>query len=405
MPPAPIDSPRTPSLILLLAVTAGVSVASLYYNQPILGRIADEFHAGPELIGRLPMWTQIGYAAGILLLNPLADRIDRRQVILSKMVLLSLGLMALGFCRSLQQVTLVSFLVGGAASLAQDCVPAAATLARDEERGKVVGSVMTGLLLGILLSRTISGFVAEHFGWRSVFISAALVVAALTAVTNVRLPKFAPSTQMGYTALLGSLGSIFAQYSELRKAAAAQLLLSSAFSAFWSTLALMLREPPFNYGSGVAGLFGLAGAAGAFAARVGGAIADRRGPEAVVRTGALLVLACFVGFAIAPANLPFLIFGTVLFDLGLQACVVAHQSIIYALDPNARSRINAVFIGGMFVGMAVGSYVGSLAFAWAGWRGVSLYAALAALGALLLRVLAPLRAVAPKQTSATPSSP
>ena len=374
------------SLVLLLACGAGLGVASLYYNQPMLKTLADEFRVGPTAIGRVPTLTQLGYAAGILLLSPIGDRIDRRKVILGKMFLLGVGLLAIAAAQSLVQLGALSVVVGLTASLAQDCVPAAAVLAPQASRGKTVGSVMTGLLLGILLSRVVSGYVTERFGWRTMFVLAALAIGLLYLVTVRRLPKFAPTTDLAYSALLGSLFTLWRRHAGLRRAAFAQLLLSAAFSAFWSTLAIMLAQPPFSYGSSIAGAFGLAGAAGALIAPIAGGIADRKGPELVARVGALLVFASFAAFAVAPESLGLLVAGTLVFDLGMQASVISHQSIIYGLEPSARSRLNAIFIGAMFIGMASGSSLGSLALTVAGWRGVSLFAASAALAALMVRL-------------------
>jgi predicted MFS family arabinose efflux permease len=183
------------------------------------------------------------------------------------------------------------------------------------------------------------------------------------------------------------LFSLLRRHAGLRRAALAQGLLSAAFSAFWSTLAVMLHGPPFGYGSSVAGAFGLAGAAGALAAPVAGSIADRRGPEAVTRVGALLVVASFAAFAAAPDSLPVLIAGTLIFDLGVQAALIAHQSIVYGLEPAARSRLNAVLIGTMFVGMSSGAALGAEALSRFGWRGVCAVAGAAALLALAVRLL------------------
>ncbi|MCP5449546.1 MAG: MFS transporter [Gammaproteobacteria bacterium] len=203
-----------------------------------------------------------------------------------------------------------------------------------------------------------------------------------------RLPAFVPTTNLPYHTLLGSLLTLWRRHAELRRAAIAQGFLCAAFSAFWSTLAIMLHEPPFGYGSAIAGCFGLAGAAGALAAPIAGRIADRYGPEAVTRLGATLVLISFAGFAIVPQSLWWLIAGTLLFDLGIQASMVAHQSIIYRLDPAARSRLNALLIGSMFAGMAGGSALGSLALLHAGWRGVALFAAACGMAALAVRIWA-----------------
>ncbi len=376
------------ALVFLLACTAGLGVATLYYNQPILGVLATDFHATVGEIGYIPTLTQIGYTIGILLLAPLGDRYDRRRVILSKILMLGLGLLVMAATQSLTQLGAASVVIGIAATLAQDCVPAAATLAPEARRGQIVGSVMMGLLLGILLSRVVSGVVAEALGWRTMFVLAAVAVGVLGLVAHRRLPAFAPTTDLPYHTLLGSLLTLWRRHAELRRAAIAQGFLCAAFSAFWSTLAIMLHEPPFSYGSAVAGCFGLAGAAGALAAPIAGRIADRYGPEAVTQFGAALVLVSFAGFAIAPQSLWWLIAGTLLFDLGIQASMVAHQSIIYRLDPAARSRLNALLIGSMFTGMAGGSALGSLALLHAGWRGVALLAATCSLAALAVRILA-----------------
>ncbi|MEN3110865.1 MFS transporter [Uliginosibacterium paludis] len=380
--PAELD----PMLVLLLACAAGLTCAALYYNQPILGLLAGELDASPTAIGRIPTLTQIGYTIGILLLAPLGDRYDRRRVILVKLVILAAGLFAMALTQSLAQLCAASLAIGAAASVAQDCVPAAATLAPESRRGKIVGHVMMGLLLGILLSRVVSGTVAAAFGWRTMFVLGGIAVLSLALIMQRRLPAFAPTTREPYLKLLGSLLTLCRRHPALRRAAFAQLCLSAAFSAFWSTLAVMLHQPPFSLGSAAAGAFGLAGAVGAVAAPMAGHFADRRGPEPVTRLGAVLVIASFAAFAIVPENLWLLIAGTVLFDLGVQASLIAHQSIIYGLEPAARSRLNAVLIGSMFIGMSAGSALGSYALANAGWRGVALFAAACGVVALITRL-------------------
>lgn len=386
-----LDAPRGDAeldifLILLLACGAGLTVAALYYNQPILGLLASELGASPTAIGRIPTLTQIGYTIGILLLAPLGDRYDRRRVILVKLAILAAGLFAMALTQSLAQLCAASLAIGAAASVAQDCVPAAATLAPETRRGKIVGHVMMGLLLGILLSRVVSGAVAAAFGWRTMFVLAGALVLILAIVMQRRLPAFAPTTREPYLRLLASLGALVRRHPALRRAAIAQGLLSAAFSAFWSTLAVMLAQPPFSMGSAVAGAFGLAGAIGALAAPMAGHFADRRGPEPVTRAGALLVAGSFIAFAIAPHNLALLVAGTLVFDLGVQISLISHQSIIYGLEPAARSRLNAILVGGMFIGMAAGSWLGSMALAQAGWRGVAGFAAACGVAALAVRL-------------------
>ena len=379
------------ALVILLAVGAGLGAAALYYNQPMLGVLGAELKASSREIGLVPTLTQLGYALGLILLAPLGDRYDRRSIILGKAAILSLALLLAAAAQSIGVLLIASLAIGLSATLAQDIVPAAATLAPESSRGKTVGKVMTGLLLGILLSRVVSGFVAEHAGWRSMFVAAAASVALLGVAVWRDLPRFKPTTQMPYLALLGSLLHLLQQHRGLRRAALAQGLLSVAFSAFWSTLAVMLHAQPFHLGSAAAGAFGLAGAAGALAAPIAGRVADREGPERVALAGAALVVVAFVGMAFGSQwggqALWAIAAGAVVFDLGIQASLIAHQTIVYGLDLAARSRMNAVLMGGMFIGMASGAWLGSQALAAWGWTGVCALAASAGAAALSVRLV------------------
>lgn len=383
-------APLAPRLILLLAAGAGFAVATLYYSQPILGILGADTGASDRAIGLVPTLTQLGYALGILLLAPLGDRHDRRSIILTKAGLLIAALLLAGFAPSIAWLLAASLAIGLTATLAQDILPAAATLAPLAQRGRVVGTVMTGLLMGILLSRVVSGLVAEHFGWRAIFIVAAASIALIGIAAWQGLPKFAPTTNLSYGALLGSLRTLWLRHAALRRAALAQGLLAVGFSAFWSTLAVMLHDAPFHLGSAVAGSFGLAGAAGALAAPLAGHLADRRGPELVTRLGCGLSALSFAGLSLAPllspsAQLWLLGLGAVGFDLGVQASLIAHQTIVYSIEPGARSRLNAVLFVGMFIGMASGAALGSLLLSQWGWIAVTGMAGLAALGALAVR--------------------
>jgi len=377
-------------LTLLLAIGAGLSVASLYYSQPMLGVLAGDIGASERSAGLVPTLTQLGYALGILLLAPLGDRHDRRLIMLVKAALLTIALLLAGTSPSLATLLPASLLIGLTATLAQDIVPAAATLAPEAQRGKVVGTIMTGLLTGILLSRVISGLVAEQFGWRAMFFIAATTIMLMGVAIHRFLPRFQPSTMLPYHALLGSVFSLWGQHDALRRAAVAQGLLSVGFSAFWSTLAIMLHDGPFHLGSAVAGTFGLAGAAGALTAPLAGFLADRKGPEIVTRVGASLSALAFVLLSLTATwsiNVQLIILGVgaVLFDLGVQASLIAHQSVIYRIDPAARSRLNAVLFVCMFIGMAAGSVAGSVLLANYGWIGVTALAASASLAALAVR--------------------
>jgi predicted MFS family arabinose efflux permease len=374
------------SLVFLLAIGAGLGAATLYYAQPMLGVLGSEFQATPGAIGLVPTLTQLGYALGILLLAPLGDRFDRRRIILIKTATLTAALLAAAAAPTLGVLLTASLAIGLAATLAQDIVPAAATLAPDAHRGKMVGTVMTGLLLGILLSRVVSGWVAEQWGWRTMFVAAAASMALLGVAVWVRLPKFVPTTTLSYLALLGSLVTLWRRHADLRRAALAQGLLSVGFSAFWSTLAVMLHAAPFHLGSGAAGAFGLAGAAGALAAPLAGRVADRKGPEVVTRIGAALVAGAFLAMAMGTDQLWLIAVGAVVFDLGAQAALIAHQSIVYSIEPAARSRLNAVLFVGMFTGMSSGAFLGSVVLGQWGWVGVCALATGSALAALVVRL-------------------
>ena len=287
---------------------------------------------------------------------------------------------------SILVLCVASLAIGLLATIAQDFVPAAAALAPAESRGKTVGTVMTGLLLGILLSRLASGTVGQHFGWRAVYFGAAGTIALLTVVAATRLPPLAPSSDASYLALLGSIARLVRDVSALRRAALAQSFLSMAFSGFWSTLALALAAPPFELGSAVAGAFGIAGAVGALIAPVAGAASDRRGPEIVVRAAIVVVVLSFVAMALAPGSLVVLVVTTVTADLGIQAALIAHQSIIYGLDPTARSRLNAALVSAMFFGMSSGAALASRALARWGFVGVAVFGVVTSALALTVRL-------------------
>lgn len=386
---ASLSSP-SPALIRLMAVGAGAAVAALYYSQPLLGLIAQDFSASAGAVGLIPTCAQLGYAAGILLMSPFGDRYDRRRVILIKSVALALALAGSALSPNLVCLGAATLAAGLAATLAQDIVPGAAALSPPDRRGKIVGMVMTGLLTGILLSRVASGALAQFLGWRAVFVAASLGVAAVAVLLRRGLPSFAATTSLSWAALMRSLWGLWRDHGDLRRAALAQGLLSAGFSAFWSLLALMLAGH-FGMGPGQAGLFGLAGAAGALAAPFAGRFADRLGFEMVARCGAACALLAFVAMFFLPelprqGQICLIIASAVLFDFGVQAALVAHQTLIYGIAPEARSRLNALLFTAMFTGMASGSALGAWAFAHWDWMGVVALSSLCALGALLARL-------------------
>jgi predicted MFS family arabinose efflux permease len=359
----------TPRVTLALAIAAGCAAANVWYNQPMLGVIAADLGASSGAVAMIPTATQVGFAGGILLLVPLGDRMDRRTLILRQLVGLTLALLAAAFAPGAGTLIAASVAVGMGASIAQQIIPFAAELAPPHARGRTVGTVMSGLLLGILLGRVLSGSVAQHAGWRAMFWLAAGIAVLVGVMLALVLPRSRPQARVSYGGLLYSLLALARAYPALRRATLIQAGLFGGFAAFWSVLALDLQAPPLSLGSDVAGLFGVVGAAGVLAASLAGRMADRHGPRGVIGAGVVLVAIGFVVLALWPA-LPGLILGLLLMDLGVQAAMIANQSIIYALQPEARGRLNTVFMTGMFIGGAIGSGAAGLGWSLAGWPAV-----------------------------------
>lgn len=372
--------------VVLLAIGAGVGVANVYYSQPILHLIEQSFEVGPEQAGGVATLTQMGYGAGLLLFAPLGDLTDRRRLITIKATFLVFALIACALAPTLPLLMIASAIIGLFGSIGQDFVPLAAQLAPEARRGRTVGIVMSGFLIGILCSRTLGGLVAEFFGWRSVFWVATALISIVALVAWQLLPAVPPSTRGTYFGLLAGLWQLVKQHAILRKSMMTQALLACSLGAFWSTSAMMLAEPPFDLGAGPAGLLGLAGAAGALAAPLFGHLADRAGPIVSIRAGCLLVIAAFVLMLRMSGSLWALGVGAVLFDVGVMASMISHQEIINGLGASARSRLNGLLVTAAMAGVAAGTWVGSWAFAQFEWSGVCAVGIVAG-GSALIRSL------------------
>lgn len=391
MPASPAPSTQSATaapqgLIRLLTAGAGVSVACIYLNHPLLGLIGHDLNIAPHALGVLPTLTAAGYASGIFFFGPLGDRYDRRLVILWKAVLLTLALIGSCVAPGLPMLAASGFAIGLAATIAQDFVPSAAAISTDLTRNRNIGTVMTGLLIGIVGSRVFSGIVADHFGWRAAFGVSAVAIVGLALAVRAAHFGVAPATRQPYFTLLRSLGTLFAQHPRLRASAFTQAFISVAFSGFWSTVALHLTGV-IGLSAGQAGLLGLAGAAGALGASIAGRLSGRVAPGHIAAGGALLMAATFATMALFPHALPAIVIGTLLFDVGVQAALVSHQTIIYALAPEARSRINAVFMTIMFIGMSAGAYGASLAWNAGRWTGLMAFCTAASSIGLGLRLV------------------
>lgn len=361
-------SQPSPSLLFAMALSCGLAVANIYYNQPMLAVMANDFPGQPA-IALIAMLTQLGYAAGLLLLVPLGDVVERRWLIVGQFGLIALASLLAATASGAISLMLASVLLGIGATAAQQIVPVAATLAAPSRRGAVVGSVMSGLLAGILLSRTLAGLVTAYGSWRAMFwlaVPLALLGALLMART---IPLGLPRTTLGYGRLLRSLMGLWREEPALRRATLIQVLLFASFSAFWTVLAFYLAEPGYGLGADVAGLFGAIGVAGVVAAPLAGRLADSLGARPVVLGGAVLVALAWVCFE-AWISLAGLACGVILLDLGVQSALVAHQQRIYGLRAEARGRVNTLFMTGMFLGGTLGSTLAMLAWQQGHWVGV-----------------------------------
>lgn len=358
----------TRALTLAMSVAAGLAVANIYYSQPILGLMIAAF-APSHAIRLVPALTQFGYALGLLLLVPLGDGVDRRRLILAQSGLLLAGLALTALAPTAFLLLCASVLVGIAATVAQQIIPFAAELSAPEHRGRSVGLVMSGLLTGILLARTLSGAVGSSFGWRAMFGLGAALVVAMAVLLAMSLPHRPPAKRTPYGALLLSLGTLARSQPALRRAIMIQGGLFGAFNIFWTTLALFLQGPAFHLGPEVAGLFGVVGVIGVLLAPWAGKQADRRGPEGVIGLGIWLVIGAFALFALAP-NLAGLVGGVILLDAGVQMAMISNQSVIFALVPEARNRINTIYMTGMFLAGSIGSAAAGVAWVDFGWPAV-----------------------------------
>lgn len=357
-------------MLPFLGIACGAGVANIYYNQPLLLEISSTFHVPAGRSGLIAVATQVGYAAGILLFVPMGDVVERRSLIvrLFGAVAVALGLAAVA--PSLWVLSAASVAIGLTAAVTHILVPIAPEFADEQNSGKAIGTVMTGLLLGVLLARVFSGVLAALFGWRSVFLIAALCNLAFVPLLHRYLPKLPPVRPVPYSRALRSLWTIFRKQPVLREASLVGLLVFAAFSTFWTTLAFLLGSEHYRLGAEVAGSFGLIGATGALIARPAGRLCDREGPRAVLSLGLAMLAAGFVIFWVAGYHLIGLIIGLIVLDIGQQAMQISNQTRIFSLLPGARARINTVYMTIFFFGAAAGSYGSTLAWTHWRWNGV-----------------------------------
>lgn len=368
----------SPALILLMSVATGLAVASNDYAQPLLDTIARAFDLSASSAGFIVTAAQLGYAAGLLFLVPLGDMFERRMLIVSMTLLAAGGMLITASSQSLTMMIIGTALTGLFSVVAQILVPLAATLASPEKRGKVVGIIMSGLLLGILLARTVAGLLASLGGWRTVYWVASVLMLIMALALWRGLPKVKQENHLNYPQLLASVFSLFTRDKLLRTRAILGCLTFANFSILWTSMAFLLAAPPFNYSEGVIGLFGLAGAAGALGARPAGGLADKGKSHMTTSAGLVLLLLSWAAIWYGHVSVLALIVGILVLDLTVQGVHITNQTVIYRVKPDARNRLTAGYMTSYFIGGAAGSLISASAWQHAGWTGVCAIGAIVA---------------------------
>ncbi len=358
-------------LLFLMATTTGLVVANNYYNQPLLGLMAKYYGVSELEISSVPMLTQIGYAVGLFLIVPLGDMLRRKRLILMDFLLIVISLLAAAFSQTPLQLKIASFFIGLTSVVPQVIVPMAAQLAPDEKRGAAIGSVMTGMFIGILGSRTISGFVGAHLGWQEMYCIAAGIMVILFFALLKFLPEIYPDFKGTYRALLTSIVRQFRTIPKLRLAALRGAFDFAAFTIFWTTVVFLLEEEPFHMGSDVAGALGLVGIAGAVIASFVGKLSDRFNKNTIILFGIVTIILSWIVLGFSSRSLIGIIVGAFILDLGVQSVHITNQTIIFEDNPPARNRINTVYMVLYFVGGAFGTFAGGLLWQYFKWNGVS----------------------------------
>ncbi|QJB35950.1 MFS transporter [Chitinophaga oryzae] len=370
--------------IMIMALCTGLIVANIYYSQPLLVLMSQEFGVSEANAGQVTFLTQVGYALGLLFCVPLGDKLERKGQIIAMTATAVAALAAAGFSQNILMLKITGLLIGFTSVVPQLILPLAAHLTDASNRGKVIGTIMSGLLVGILLSRTLSGVVGHHWGWRAMFFIAAGISAMLVVIMIFSFPQSKPQFAGSYGDLMKSLFTLAKEQPMLREASAINACCFAMFGMFWTTVVFLLSEQPFGYTSEQIGLMGLAAAAGALGAPLIGRIADKKNPRIAIGYGIIFLLAGYAMFYVFQANIIGIIIGIIAIDLGLQGIHVSNQTRIYALVPEARNRLNTVFMTTSFIGTSLGSGIGLWVWSIGKWNGVCIAGTLLILAALAI---------------------
>lgn len=372
--------------LLLMALARGLCVGANYFNQPLLHSIAVSLQVSEAAASLMVTTAQVSYAIGLLLLVPLGDMMERRSLVVGLMVLAALGQFISGFAGNIAMLAAGTIMAGLFSVCAQILVPMAATLSDPQRSGRAVGLVMSGMLTGILAARSIAGLLSALGGWTLVYRCAGVVMLLVALALWRALPPSRNPARSSYGAILASLGTLVLQYPRLRTRALLGALSFASCSALFSTMALMLAGPAHGLNDAQIGLVGLAGVAGALMANVAGRLADRGWVQWTSGVCALLTVVSWAVLWLGGSSLAWFVAGMLLVDLAVQGVHISNQNIVYKLAPEARSRINAVYMTSFFVGAAAGSALGSFAWQRGGWAGVCILGVVLALAAAVVWV-------------------
>lgn len=386
----PVSSPKptlTPFLLWLMTISSGLIIANNYYNQPLLSMMAKDFGISEAQVSTIPMLTQMGYATGLLIIIPLGDMFRRKRMIQIDFIFIVLALAGMYLSRNVNWLFPLSFIIGFTSVIPQIFIPIAAELSLPEKKTAAVGQVMSGLLIGILLSRVISGFVGIWLGWRVMYLFATITMVMLWVLISWKLPEIYPHYKGSYRQLMQSVWKLARGEKILRLASFRGATGFAAFSAFWTTLVFHLENPPFFAGSDVAGMFGLVGGIGALAAAFVGKLTIKTSSERIIFYSILMMMlgwGCFYGGATTYTGL---VAGVILIDMGLQSMHVMNQSAIFSINTSASNRINTVYMTSYFIGGSIGTLLAAQAWSVWQWNGVIVVGTVFTLLTLLAHLL------------------
>lgn len=358
------------SLLWTLAIIAGVSVANLYYNQPLLNRISRDLQISEFTANLIAMITQIGYAIGLLFIIPLGDLYKRKTIILINFAVLVLSLLTIALAPGIHLILLASLLTGVCSVMPQIFIPIAAQFSTPATKARNVGIVLSGLLTGILASRVISGITGEYLGWRFIFfVAAALMVICGCVIVRV-LPDIPSNFKGRYSDLMKSLFSLVVEYPQLRVSSFRASIAFGSFLALWSTLAFKMGQAPFFAGNNIIGLLGLCGIAGALTASFIGKYIHAVGVKRLNYIGCGLIFTAWFSAYWGQDSYAGIIASILLIDIGMQCIQLSNQTTIFALNPKASNRINTIFMTTYFIGGSLGTFLAGTFWHWFGWTGV-----------------------------------